>query len=51
MIRRIVIKKFMYSENGLTFDGTGSRSFNNGTVRTVRVFGVDNSSSAHADNS
>ena len=41
----------MYNGYGITFDSTGSCSFDNDSVRNVIIFGVDNSSSSHADNS
>ena len=40
----------MYRGHGITFDGTGSCSFNNEYPRNVTNFGVYNSSSSHADN-
>ena len=40
----------MYSGYGITFDSAGSWNFDNGTARNVIIFGVDNSSSSHADN-
>ena len=45
-------EKYVYSGygNGITFDSGGSWSFDNGFVRNVIIFGVDNSSSSHADN-
>ena len=43
-------KKYAYSGYGITFDSTGSWSFDNDTARNVIIFGVDNSSSSHADN-
>ena len=42
--------KYVYSGYGITFVSVGSWSFDNGTGRNVIVFGVDNSSSSHADN-
>ena len=41
----------VYSGYGLTFGNAGSWSFDNDTARNVIIFGVDNSSSSHADNS
>ena len=40
----------MYSGCGIIFDSAGSWSFNNDITRNVIIFGVDNSSSSHADN-
>ena len=40
----------MYSGYGITFDRAGSWSFDNDSARNVIIFGVDNSSSSHADN-
>ena len=40
----------MYSGYGITFDSASSWSFDNDTARNVIIFGVDNSSSSHADN-
>ena len=44
-------EKYVYSGNGITFDSAGSWSFDNDFARNVIIFGVDNSSSSHADNS
>ena len=43
-------EKYLYNGYGITFDSTGSCSFDNDSVRNVIIFGVDNSSSSHADN-
>ena len=40
----------MYSGYGITFDSASSWSFDNDTNKNVIIFGVDNSSSSHADN-
>ena len=40
----------MYSDYGITFNSTDLWSFDNDTARNVIIFGVDNSSSSHADN-
>ena len=40
----------MYSACRITFDSAGSWRFNNDITRNVIIFGVDNSSSSHADN-
>ena len=42
-------EKDLYSGYGITFDSAGSWSFDNDFARNVIVFGVDNSSSSHAD--
>ena len=43
-------ENYMYSCYGITFDSAGSWSFDIDTVKNVIIFGVDNSSSCHADN-
>ena len=43
-------KKYVYSSYGITFDIEGSWSFYNDIARNIIIFGVDNSSSSHADN-
>ena len=43
-------EKYVYSSYRKTFNSTDWWSFDNGTVRNVIIFGVDNSSSSHADN-
>ena len=40
----------MYSDYRITFNSTDLWSFDNDTARNVIIFGVDNSSSSHADN-
>ena len=40
----------MYSDYRIAFDGAGSSSFGNDFTRNFLIFGVDNSSSSHADN-
>ena len=42
--------KYMYSGYRITFDSAGSWSFDNDSARNVVIFGVDNSSSSHAEN-
>ena len=42
--------KYVYSGYGIAFDGEGEWSFGNSIPRNVIIFGVDNSSSSHADN-
>ena len=43
-------EKYVYSGYGITFDSTGSWSFNNDFARNVILFGVNSSSSSHSDN-
>ena len=43
-------EKYVDGGYEITFDSTGSWSFNNDTARNVIIFGVDNSSSSHSDN-
>ena len=43
-------EKYVYSVYEITFDSTGSWSFNKDIARNIRIFSVDNSSSFHADN-
>ena len=43
-------EKYVYSGYGITFDSAGSWSFDNEIARNVVMFGVNNSSSSHADN-
>ena len=40
----------MHSHYGITFDGAGSWSVNDGTAKNVIIFGADNSSSSPSDN-
>ena len=40
----------MYSGYGIAFDSAGSWNFGNDFARNFLIFGVDNSSSSHADN-
>ena len=42
--------KWVYTGYGITFDGRGSWSCSNDFAKNVVIFGVDNSSSSHADN-
>ena len=42
--------KYVCSGYRIAFDGLGSWSFGNDFARNVVIFGVDNSSSSHADN-
>ena len=51
LYQKIVIKKSMcIADMNITFDSTGSWSFGNDFAKNVVIFGVDNSSSCHADN-
>ena len=51
LYQKIVIKKSMcIVDMNITFDSTGSWSFGNDFAKNVVIFGVDNSSSCHADN-
>ena len=43
-------EKYIYKGYGITFESTGSWSFDNGIARNVIIFGLDNSSSPHSDN-
>ena len=43
-------EKYVYSTYGIIFDSAGSPSFDNDTARYVIIFGVNKSSSSHADN-
>ena len=43
-------EKYVYSGWRIAFDGKGEWSFGNDCVRNFIIFGVDNSSSSHADN-
>ena len=43
-------EKYVYSGYGIVFDGKGKWSFGNDYAGNVIIFGVDNSSSSHADN-
>ena len=45
-----MIKIRRYSSYGIAFDGNGEWSFDNGYARNIVIFGVNNSSSYHADN-
>ena len=50
VVRNSDKEKYVCSSYGITFDSTGSWSFDNDTTRNVIIFGVDNSSLSHADN-
>ena len=45
----MVIKKCVYSVYRITFDGPGLWSFDNGIAGNVKIVGIDNNSSSHAD--
>ena len=42
--------KQLYTDYGIAFDGAGFWSFGNDFARNLVTFGIDNSSSCHADN-
>ena len=42
--------KWVYSGYGIAFGGKGTWNFGNDYAKNVTIFGVDNSSSSHADN-
>ena len=42
-------EKWVYSAYGIAFDGKGEWSFGNDNAKNVIIFGVDVSSSSHAD--
>ena len=46
----VIKKKYVYRGYGIKFDSAGSCSFGNKFGGNVITFGVDNSSSSHADN-
>ena len=48
--KNISKEKYMYGGYGTAFNGKDEWSFDNDTARNVVFFGVDNSSSSHADN-
>ena len=41
---------YVYSGQGIRFDSAGSWNCDNDTARNVKIFGIDNCSSSHADN-
>ena len=43
-------EKYLCCRYRITFDIAGSCSFDNGTTKSVIIFGVDNSSSSHCNN-
>ena len=43
-------EKYVYSGYGITFDRSGSRSFDNDFARNVIIFGAESSSSSHSNN-
>ena len=51
VVKNIDKEKYVYSTYGIIFDSAGSPSFDNDTARQVIIFGVNKSSSSHADNS
>ena len=42
--------KYVYSCNGIAFNGLGSWSFGNDFARNFIIFGIDNSSTSHTNN-
>ena len=50
IVKNIDKGKHVYSGYGITFDSTGSWSFDNDFVRNVIIFGADNTSSSYSDN-
>ena len=42
--------KYVYSGNGIAFNGLGSWSFGNDFARNFIIFGIDNSSTSHTNN-
>ena len=50
VVKNCVRERYVYSGYGITFDSAGSWSFDNDTARNIIIFGVNNSSSFHADN-
>ena len=50
IVRNNIKEKWVHSGYEIIFDSAGSCSFGNGDARNVVTFGVDNSSSSHADN-
>ena len=51
IVKNSAKEKWMYISHGIAFDGAGSCSIRNGFTRNVVLFGVDNSSSSHTENS
>ena len=45
-----MIKKWVYSSYVIIFDSAGSWNFADDFARNIVIFGVDSSSSSHADN-
>ena len=43
-------EKYVYSGYGILFNSAASWSFDNDIAKNITLFGVDNSSSSHADN-
>ena len=50
IVKNINKEKWVYSGYGIAFDGAGLWNFGNDFARNVVIFGVDSSSSSHADN-
>ena len=50
IVKNAYKEKWVYSSYGIIFDGVGSLYIGNNFAKNVVAFGVDNSSSSHADN-
>ena len=50
IVKNSVKEKWLYSGYRKAFDEKGKRSFGNDYSRNVVIFGIENSSSSHADN-
>ena len=50
LVTDAIKSKCTYNRQGIASDGEGSWSFGNDFARNALIFGVDNSSSSHADN-
>ena len=50
IVKNINKEKWVYSGYGIAFDGAGLWNCGNNFARNVVIFGVDSSSSSHADN-
>ena len=50
IVKNSDVGKYLYSGYGIVFDGKGEWNFDNDYARNVIIFGIDNTSSSHADN-
>ena len=50
LVRNAIKSKFIFNSWGKEFVGEDSQSFDNYFAKNLLIFGVDNSSSYHADN-